>query len=217
MLRIIAGQRRGHKFEGPDGKGTRPTSDFVREAMFNILGDRVDGRLVVDLCAGTGALGLEALSRGASRTIFVELKREVVALIRRNVAVLRFEDRATVQTADVYRWARGFVAVDDDPVVVFLDPPYKEYANHPQRVAGLLTTLVEKLPTGSILVIEAGPAPREGDEEILPEPEAWDVRKYGRTRVALRTVGEGIMGSGEFGDEVDGEDAEADDDDDDNL
>ena len=190
MLRIIAGQRRGHKFEGPEAKTTRPTSDFVREAMFNILGDRVDGRIVLDLCAGTGALGLEALSRGAARAIFVELKREVVALIRRNVATLRFEDRATVMTADVYRWARGFDAIDPDPMVLFLDPPYKEYENHPKRVVELLAMMVAKLPAGSVLVVEAGPAPREGDEEILPEPDAWDIRQYGRTRVAMRTVGD---------------------------
>jgi 16S rRNA (guanine966-N2)-methyltransferase len=70
-MRIIAGQRRGHKFDGPRGDSTRPTSELVREAIFNILGDLVAGRLVVDLFAGTGALGLEALSRGAARAIFV--------------------------------------------------------------------------------------------------------------------------------------------------
>ena len=62
-MRIIAGQRRGHRIDGPEGREARPTSDFVREAMFNILGDAVEGLLVVDLFAGTGALGLEALSR----------------------------------------------------------------------------------------------------------------------------------------------------------
>src|SRR5271170_3131753 len=103
-MRIIAGQRRGHKFDGPKGSDTRPTSDLVRESLFNILGAEVAGRFVVDLFAGTGALGLEALSRGASRAVFIERKRENVALIYRNLATLRFEDRARVFTADAYRW-----------------------------------------------------------------------------------------------------------------
>lgn len=185
-MRIIAGQRRGHKIDGPEGREARPTSDFVREAMFNILGVAVDGLVVIDLFAGTGALGLEALSRGASRAIFVELKRQNAALIRRNIATLRYEDRATVLTADVYRWARGYVAVDPEPVVVFLDPPYLEFENHPERVKSLLAGLIEKLPHGSILIVESG---RMDESELLPDHEAWDVRRYGKTRVALLTTG----------------------------
>jgi len=95
---------------------SRMKADFVREAMFNILGDRVDGRLVIDLFAGTGALGLEALSRGAARAIFVEKKGDNVALIHRNMATLRFEDRASVLAVDAYRWARTFEPIDDEPM-----------------------------------------------------------------------------------------------------
>ena len=200
-MRIIAGQRRGHKFDGPEGRAVRPTSDFVREAMFNILGDSVADRLVIDLFAGTGALGLEALSRGASRAIFVEVGRAGIGLIRRNLAILRYEDRATVLTADVYRWARSFAAIDPEPITMFLDPPYREYENHPGRVTGLLAAMAGKLPAGSTLVVETGTL---NDAEILPQPDAWDVRHYGRTRVALRTIGEG-------GDQA--EDAEGTDDD----
>ena len=207
-MRIIAGQRRGHKFEGPDGQATRPTSDFVREAMFNILGGRVEGRLVLDLFAGTGALGLEALSRGALRAIFVELSRENIALIRRNLATLRYEDRATALRADVYRWARTFDAIEPEPIVLFLDPPYREYENHPRRVTALLELLAGKLPAGSILVVEAG---KMTDQEILPEVDAWDTRLYGRTRVALRTIG---AGPDRGGDAPDAWEADGDDDDD---
>src|SRR5262249_42719754 len=95
-MRIIAGERRGRKIDGPKGHGTRPRSDLVRESVFNILGGRVVGRVVVDLFAGTGALGLEALSRGAARAVFVERNRENVALIHRNLATLRYEDRVRV-------------------------------------------------------------------------------------------------------------------------
>src|SRR5579875_1066106 len=108
-MRIIAGQRRGHQIDGPRiANGTRPTSDMVRESMFNILRELVVDRVVVDLFAGTGALGLEALSRGARHAIFVERDRENVALIYRNISRLRYQDRATVRHADAYRWARSY-------------------------------------------------------------------------------------------------------------
>ncbi|HKI19493.1 MAG TPA: RsmD family RNA methyltransferase, partial [Isosphaeraceae bacterium] len=127
-MRIIAGQRRGHKIDGPRASAdTRPTSDLVRESLFNILGELVQDRLVVDLFAGTGAVGLEALSRGASRAIFVERNRENVGLIHRNIATLRYEGRAQVRHVDAYRWARTLRPLDDRPIVVFLDPPYRDY------------------------------------------------------------------------------------------
>ena len=97
---------------------------------------------MVDLFAGTGALGLEALSRGAARAIFVEKKGENVALIHRNIATLRYEDRASVLAADAYRWARTFLPIDDEPMVVFLDPPYREYEEHPRRISELIENLI---------------------------------------------------------------------------
>lgn len=184
-MRIIAGQRRGHKIDGPAGNQTRPTSDRVRESIFNILGPEVDGRIVFDLFAGTGALGLEALSRDADRAVFVERERENVGLIRRNIATLRFEDRSLVLPTDAYRWARSFEPPPDLPVLVLIDPPYREFEARPRRVRELLETLQAHLPAGSIIVLEAG-GPL--DAEVLPDPEAWDVRKYGTTRVGFRTI-----------------------------
>jgi len=184
-MRIIAGQRRGHKFDGPKGSDTRPTSDLVRESLFNILGAEVAGRFVVDLFAGTGALGLEALSRGASRAVFIERKRENVALIYRNLATLRFEDRGRVITADAYRWVRSFKAIDSEPLVVFLDPPYAEYEEHPRRVHELVESLVRNLPAHSVIAAELR---RTLDETILPDLSAWDIRRYGGTQIAIRTL-----------------------------
>jgi 16S rRNA (guanine966-N2)-methyltransferase len=157
----------------------------VRESLFNILGGSVDGLLVVDLFAGTGALGLEALSRGASRALFVETNRENAALIRRNIAALRYEDRARVYVTDAYRWARSFTSIDDEPLVVFLDPPYQDFANRSRRVNQLLADLVEKLPAGSLIAVETGES-RTG--ELLPDRDAWDVRRYGGTQIAIRSV-----------------------------
>jgi 16S rRNA (guanine966-N2)-methyltransferase len=182
-MRIIAGQRRGHKFDGPRGSGTRPTSDLVRESLFNILGEAVSGRIALDLFAGTGALGLEALSRGASRAIFVERNRLNVALIYRNLATLRYEDRARVLTADAYRWARALEPIDDEPLVVFLDPPYREYEARPGKIRALLAHLVERLPAGSVLAAESR---RNLDEDVLPDLAAWDIRRYGGTQIAIR-------------------------------
>jgi 16S rRNA (guanine966-N2)-methyltransferase len=186
-MRIIAGQRRGHKFDGPRDQVTRPTSDFVRESVFNILGEAVEGLLVLDLFAGTGALGLEALSRGAERAIFIERNRENAALIRRNIATLRYEDRTQVIVADAYRWAKSYVPADGEPVVVFIDPPYADFEDHPERIGKLLEGLVRTLPDGSIISSESS---RKLDVEILPDPEAWDVRRYGGTQLAIRIVGE---------------------------
>src|SRR4051812_47031571 len=193
-MRIIAGQRRGHKFDGPRDRETRPTSDMVRESLFNILGEAVEGLLVVDLFAGTGALGLEALSRGAERAIFVERNRENAALIRRNIATLRYGDRAQVVVADAYRWARSFMPAVAEPVLAFIDPPYADYQDHPERVTTLLAGLSKSLPAGSIIASESS---RKLDAEVLPDFDAWDIRRYGGTQVAIRTIGpvEGSDGS----------------------
>jgi 16S rRNA (guanine966-N2)-methyltransferase len=183
-MRIIAGQRRGHKIDGPRATAdTRPTSDFVRESLFNILGDLVVGRLAIDLFAGTGALALEALSRGADRAIFVERNRETVKLIHRNIAILRYEDRCHVRHADAYRWAHSFRPLDDRPIVVFLDPPYREYEVRSRKLNQMIAGLVEIMPPGSAVALESG---RLLDERVLPEFESWDVRRYGNTQVAIR-------------------------------
>jgi len=190
-MRIISGQRRGHKIDGPRAaNGTRPTSDMVRESMFNILRELVVDRVAIDLFAGTGALGLEALSRGARQAIFVERDRENVALIHRNIATLRYQDRAAVRLTDAYRWARSYAPADDAPVVVLLDPPYREYEIHAKHLNRMLAGLVERLPAGSVVVLESG---RTLDADILPDFDAWDIRRYGGTQLALRVL-EGPIG-----------------------
>ncbi len=186
-MRIIAGERRGHKIDGPKGKNTRPTSDLVRESLFNILREVVVDRIVIDLFAGTGALGLEALSRGAARAIFVEQKRENIGLIHRNLSTLRYEDRASVLATDAYRWARAFRPVDDAAMVALLDPPYREYDFHSKMVKRMIGELAGKLPAGSVIAVECG---RILNEEILPDFARWDVRRYGGTQIAVRTVGD---------------------------
>jgi 16S rRNA (guanine966-N2)-methyltransferase len=187
-MRIIAGQRRGHKIDGPRATAaTRPTSDLVRESIFNIVRGLVVDRLVIDLFAGTGAIGLEALSRGASRAIFVERDRENVSLIIRNIATLRYEDRAQVKLQNVYRWVRSFQPPDDKPLAVFMDPPYREYETGAGRLNQLIAHLVDHLPPRSVLVLEAG---QILDGSILPDLASWDIRRYGDTRIAIKVTPE---------------------------
>jgi 16S rRNA (guanine966-N2)-methyltransferase len=161
---------------------------MVRESLFNILGALVDDRLVIDLFAGTGALGLEALSRGAERAIFVERDRENIAIILRNIATLRYEDRTQVRLADSYRWARSFQPAENRPFVAFLDPPYRETELHAGHLNQLITHLVEIMPAGSAIAIEGG---RVLDARVLPEFETWDIRHYGETRLAIKVAPHG--------------------------
>src|SRR5450432_1527526 len=99
-MRLTGGLDRGRRLKGPGGVGTRPTAAKVREAIFNILGPPPEGR-VLDLYAGTGALGLEALSRGASHVVFVEREHAPLSALRRNIKELGFDDRATILASDV--------------------------------------------------------------------------------------------------------------------
>jgi 16S rRNA (guanine966-N2)-methyltransferase len=129
-LRIIAGEFGGRRIGAPPGHGTRPMLDRVREAVFSTLGDRIDGARVLDLFAGTGSLGLEALSRGALHVSFFERDRRTADVLRANVAALGVETRAKVNLGDALderRWG-------DEPFdVLFLDPPYPFVREGPGR------------------------------------------------------------------------------------
>lgn len=186
-MRIIAGSRRGHTIQGPDAsKAMRPTSDLVRESIFNIIGTEVEDRPVVDLFAGTGALGLEAISRGASSAVFLEKLPRNAALIRKNVSSLRLQEVVNIVVGNAYSWVAAFKPREDDgPMVVFLDPPYREYEENGKKLQTMLETLVERLPIGSTIVAESG---RPLGPDLLPDPVAWDLRRYGDTHVAIRTL-----------------------------
>lgn len=125
-MRIIAGALKGRRLSAPTWEGLRPTSDKLRETLFNVLAPRMDGATVLDLFAGTGALGLEALSRGASRAVFVEQDRRAQALIATNVAHCGVADRCAIIRASA---ARGLSELRSRPDftpfdIVLLDPPY---------------------------------------------------------------------------------------------
>jgi 16S rRNA (guanine966-N2)-methyltransferase len=173
-MRIIAGTHRGHTIYAPPGRGTRPTSDRVRESVFNLVGP-VEGANVLDLYAGSGAMGLEALSRGASRVTFVERDADAVRAIERNLDKLGL--RATVirqsaETALVHEAAAG-----RKYDLVLLDPPYDMYPDVQPKLA---RTLPAVLAESGVLVVET-------DARVLPDlplPERTS-RKYGAARVTV--------------------------------
>jgi 16S rRNA (guanine966-N2)-methyltransferase len=136
-VRVIAGSVKGRRLV-PAPEGVRPVSDRVREGLFSSLADRVEGAHVLDLYAGTGALGIEALSRGAADAVFVERDRRAVAAIRQNLARTALEDRARVLHGDAVRSLEGS---DGSYDLVFADPPYE---SDPTEVERALAVLVAK-------------------------------------------------------------------------
>lgn len=131
MLRIIAGEFKGRRLKTPGGRAVRPTSDRVREAWFSILQGSLPGARVLDLFAGSGALGFEALSRGAARVEFVESQRAALAALQANSAALEVEDRVTIHRLDAVRFAERLQPNQFD--VAFADPPYA--TDHAERLA----------------------------------------------------------------------------------
>ena len=123
-MRIIAGSARSRTILTPEGRDTRPTLDRVRESLFNILQMRVRGARVLDLFAGSGALSLESLSRGAEAAVMVDHDRKAIQCIRKNVEALRFEDRSRIIQADWRAAAETLRREGKAFDIVFLDPPY---------------------------------------------------------------------------------------------
>ena len=124
-MRIIAGTARGRRIEAPDGKETRPTLDRVRENLFNILQTRIQSSVVLDLFAGSGALSLEALSRGAERAVMCDLDRNAHRTEKHNAELLGFSDRTEMMCCDWKTAARKLKEREEKFDLVFLDPPYR--------------------------------------------------------------------------------------------
>ncbi len=138
-MRIISGTHKGRPFEAPKGQATRPILDRQKESLFNVLREALPCEGVLDVFAGSGALGFEALSRGASRATFVDRGRQAVGVLRRNVASLGFGDRAQVLVRDAFTLDASRI---HPFALLFLDPPFPLYERHPTRVHGLMEQLL---------------------------------------------------------------------------
>ena len=175
MIRIVAGQWRGRRLATPRGRDTRPTSDRVREALFSILG-ALDGERVLDLFAGSGALGLEALSRGAASATLVERAPAALRALRDNVADLGAS--AEVVAADALVWLRVAREQGAQYDLVFLDPPYRTAAG-----LGRELEVAPVLAAGARVVAESD---RRSPLELgLP---VTDERRYGDTLIRIHTL-----------------------------
>jgi 16S rRNA (guanine966-N2)-methyltransferase len=188
-MRIVGGRHRGRRLVAPPGETVRPTSDRAREALFNILshgdfataGSPFADANVLDAFAGTGAFGLEALSRGAAAAAFIETDRAALAALRRNLATLDEEDAAYVVGGDATRPPRAPYAC----AVAFLDPPYRSGLAEPALVA---LAAMGWLTTSAIAIVETA----AGETFSVPQGfAAIDERVYGAARlVLLRREGE---------------------------
>lgn len=169
-MRVVAGEAGGRRLRAPAGRKMRPTSERVREALFNSLGSlgAVDGASVLDLFAGTGALGIEALSRGAASATFVEADLHAVHAIEENLAITGLGDRARVVHADVVRFLTA--SPPDTVDVAFADPPYA-FADWP--------AVLDRLPA-RLVVLEA-----RSHVDLGPDWHALRSRRYGDTVITL--------------------------------
>jgi len=151
-VRIIAGKYRGRKLKSPPSLETRPTSDRLRETLFNILAPRIEGARFLDLCAGSGAVGLEALSRGAEHVTFVDRSRKMRALLETNVSALKVDQAEfEIFVAEVGEFLRRHVKKDAIPFdVIFFDPPY---AMDYETVLEFIGEKAEQVLTGDGLVV----------------------------------------------------------------
>jgi 16S rRNA (guanine966-N2)-methyltransferase len=182
-MRIVGGRHRGRRLIAPPGEAVRPTSDRAREALFNILshgkfatsGLPFAGKPVLDAFAGTGALGLEALSRGGGAAVFIETDREALAALRRNIAALGEEDSVHIVAGDATRPPRATMRC----ALAFLDPPYR---------SGLAAPALSALAAAGWLTDDALAVVEVAAREPLPAPDGFgliDERVYGAARLVF--------------------------------
>jgi 16S rRNA (guanine(966)-N(2))-methyltransferase RsmD len=180
-VRIVGGEARGRPLRAAAGTTTRPTADRVRQSLFDLLGQRMDGLAVLDLYAGTGALALEALSRGALSAVLIESDARACAAIFHNIAALKYEARAEVIRGELPAALAQLRGRRFD--LVFSDPPYAQMAAQP---------ILAALAAHDLLAPAARVVLEMGRGEKTPEPSVGlalaDERRYGDTRVAVFAV-----------------------------
>ncbi len=175
MMRVITGIARGRRLETLPGEDvTRPTTESVKEALFSMIQFEIEGKRVIDLFAGSGQLGIEALSRGAEHCTFVENNRQAVKVIENNISHCGFADKSKVVQCD----AVSFLMRNDSFDIAFLDPPYRQ-----GLALKCLKLILPKMTDSGIVVCETS-----ADEQLPDSVNGWGadrVRRYGKTKLTL--------------------------------
>lgn len=186
QLRIVAGSLRGRRLACQVNAklGIRPTPDRVREALFNILGDSIIDRPFIDVFAGSGVVGLEAISRGARPVIFIERDLRQAHDISRYLEEFGVADLARITRADAYRWARAWEA-PGEPVTVFVSPPFADIQRRTDELLELLDAFATKAAVGSRIVLQAERLSELDGHAVLTE---WEQRAYGRNLLLFHVV-----------------------------
>lgn len=185
-MRIIAGEKKGFRLKAPPGRATRPTLDRVRESLFMRIMGELPGASVLDLFAGAGTLGLEALSRGAANAVFVDSSRPAIATLRDNLYKLGWPARAKLVQREALRWLRGPEPEGAPWDVVLIDPPYgRDLAA--RAVGRLAERAAELLQPGALVVVQVGR--RDPLEESYGPLRMESEYPYGDTRIALFRYG----------------------------
>ncbi len=189
-LRIVGGRFRGRKLkhepfrDGEDLLVTRPMKHRLRETIFNLVSVGAEGRHAIDLFAGTGALGLEALSRGAAHATFIERHVPTARVIEENIKALGVEKQTTLLMTSAFLWGKRDVGKSSDaalaemPWLVFCSPPYDFFVDRQDEMLALIGAIVHAAPASSVVVVESD---ERFDPALLPageRSEAWDVRPY---------------------------------------
>ena len=178
-LRIIGGQFRGRQIDYSGDPVTRPMKDVTREACFNLVGGFMEGKAVFDLFAGTGAIGLEAISRGATKAWMIERHIPTVRIVESNVQLLEVESVAEVVTSDTFFWVRQFLGDSSiwpaEPWAVFCCPPYALFEDKKDDLLIVLHSFADVAPEGSLFLVESD---HRFSTDDLPESLQWQTRHY---------------------------------------
>jgi len=179
-MRIISGKHRGRKLLTLDGNDiTRPTSDRVKEALFNILGNKIVDANILDMFAGSGALGLESLSRGAKQCVFIDSSEQAISVIKKNIALCKEENVSRVIKQDYQQALKSINNIKFD--VVFIDPPY---LNDIETTA--LTAVSGLINKDAVVIVETDKTDDIPDRVL--DLVKYDSRKYGRTIISFYEI-----------------------------
>ncbi|HZZ79360.1 MAG TPA: RsmD family RNA methyltransferase [Gemmataceae bacterium] len=179
QIRIVAGKLRGRKITCTVTPELRPTPQMVREAFFSILGNAIPDRVFVDIFAGTGVIGMEALSRGAASTLFIERDPDLAKGIESHLRQFDLTRRTKLYRTDAYRWAAAWIA-PKTPVNIFFSPPFVDLTNKTSDLLEAVRVLQEKVAEDSVITVQT-----ERGSPLDQELRDWEVRTYGRNELLI--------------------------------